>query len=305
MRFRVIGTSYPTYTTQEYIYQGTPDGNGNWYIDLNFGVLASADSYTVRAFPVDNLGNTKEATELSNPNYPLKVTVKRETVVPTLTAATYPTDGASSIQSNGYMVTNSKQLRVTADVSDGFYPSSGANTVQGLLYKADGTFMGIRNLSKTYSDYWGNGAFETTFDLTPFNQTEAKLRVRLVAKDYAGNSSVKDTFVQADMLSPRGSLSISGANPTTATTAIAEFTVYADASGLMGPPEFYVWTDANGQDDLEGIFGVPVAGTTNRYRATINRAAHGNQTGVYHVHIWTRDSFGNFNWAAAKTLQMN
>lgn len=308
VRFHVRGSTYPSYATQDYVFLGTQDWQGNWYVDLDMDSLPAMDFYRVQAFPVDNLGNSQEATMLWNDAYPTKVTLRREKVAPIayghLEAASA---GASFITSTPIPVTNSSVVRVKVDAYETGYSNSGVKSVTlSLIRVSDSTSATIsaRTLFPAGADANGDGAYAVNVSLANYAGTETKFIARTTVRDFAGNFTVTDQPFIFDGKSPRGMLAVVGPSTTTASTVDYTFTVSSDAAGLMGPPEFYIWTTANEQDDLQLVYGQQVPGTPNVWKATVRRSDHSYSNGEYNIHVWTRDALGNFNYAAAQTLQM-
>lgn len=145
--------------------------------------------------------------------------------------------------------------------------------------------------------YWGT--YQASFNLLNYGEVEKKLCLKVTAVDYAGNSTTVSQNFTYDNKSAGGTITYTNA---TSNSVNFYFTANSDASGIA-VATFYFWTEANGQDDLQDIYGQQVS--QNVWKATFYKATHGNESGLYHAHVWTTDNIDNTNYATATSYIMN
>lgn len=264
-------------------------GQGNWSGVVSLNDTGDYNIYTVNAYGVDNSGNIYFWTEV----------IKHESERPTVSGINVNSDDITRTDSNGEKIVNNN-ITVSASISDtNQYLTSSIKQVSMKLYNV-GESQPIQQVTlpqNTNWNYWGD--YAASFNLLNYGNVEKKLCVKVTAVDYAGNSTTTSQNFTYDRLSAGGTITYTNA---TSNSVDFYFTANSDASGIA-VPTFYFWTEANGQDDLQAIYGQQVS--QNVWKATLYKAAHGNQSGLYHAHVWTLDNINNTNYATATTYNMN
>ncbi len=268
--------------------QGT-DAQDYWTGVFSFNDTGDYYRYTVNCYGVDNSGNVYFWTKQ----------LIRETVRPTIQGVYIDSDDLTRTDANGEAVVNNN-ITVDSYVTDSNpYSTSSIKQVTMKLYNA-GESQPIQqvNIPQTGDNhYWG--AYQASFNLLNYGEVEKKLCLKVTAVDYAGNSTTISQNFTYDNKSAGGTITYTNA---TSNSVDFYFTANSDASGIA-VPTFYFWTEANGQDDLQAIYGQQVS--QNVWKATLYKAAHGNELGLYHAHVWTTDNLENTNYATATTYNMN
>ncbi len=264
-------------------------GQGNWSGVVSFNDTGDYNTYTVYAYGVDNSGNIYFWTN----------EIKHESVKPTVSDINIISDDLTITGSNGERIVNNN-ISVYASVQDSnAYLTSSIKQVTMKLYNV-GESLPIQQVTLPQTGdahYWGG--YTANFNLLNYGNVEKKLCVKVTAVDYCGNSTTTSQNFTYDRLSALGTITYTNA---TSDSVDFYFSANSDAAGITYPM-FYFWTDANGQDDLQAVYGQQVS--PNVWKATLSKSAHGYQSGLYHAHVWTNDYISNNNWAASTTYYMN
>lgn len=265
------------------------DGQGNWSGNFSFSDAGEYFRYTVNCYGVDNSGNVYFWTKIIN----------NEKTPPSIDGIFVASDGLRRVASNGEAIVNNN-IRVSANVSDSNpYSTSSIRQVTMKLYNY-GESQPIQQVTLPQSDnanFWGS--YEGSFNLLNIGNVEKKLTVKITATDYSGNTKTVSQNFTYDRVSAGGTITYSNVSQN---SVDFYFTAANDASGIAYPI-FYFWTEANGQDDLQSLYGQQVS--QNVWKATLNKGQHGGQSGLYNIHVWTTDNIENTNYAAATTYNMN
>ncbi len=264
-------------------------GQGNWSGVVSFNATGDYNTYTVYAYGVDNSGNIYFWTEV----------IRHERVRPTVSNINVTSDDLTITGSNGERIVNSN-ISVYANVQDSnAFLTSSIKQVTMKLYNV-GESQPIQQVTLPQTGdahYWGD--YTANFNLLNYGNVEKKLCVKVTAVDYAGNSTTTSQNFTYDRLSAGGTITYTNV---TSNSVDFYFTANSDASGITFPL-FYFWTEANGQDDLQAVYGQQVS--QNVWKGTLYKSEHGNQSGLYHAHVWTNDYISNTNYATATTYYMN
>lgn len=265
------------------------DAQEYWTSVVSFNDTGDYNRYTVYAYGVDHSGNIYFWTKV----------IRHEELRPSLSTTNINSDGLLRIDSNGEIIVNNN-ITASANVSDStqFYTSYIKQVTMKLYNVGENQPIQQVTLPATAVDY-GYGQYVANFNLLDYGNVEKKLCLKVTAVDYCGNSTTTSQNFTYDHISAGGTITYTNA---TSDTVDFYFTAYNDASGIA-VPTFYFWTEANGQDDLQAIYGQKVS--QNVWKATLYKSAHGNQSGLYYAHVWTLDNIENTNWAAATTYNMN
>lgn len=286
--FTVTGWSYPTAGSSPVTVQATYE-DGYWsglFLWDNIGIY---DGYNVECHAEADNGNI----------YTWSRKMKHDTEKPTLSGFNITADDSKVIGTDGNDAVNSN-ITVHIYATDNLeYTTSWVKQVQIELY-ADGQKSPVRTyVIPAVRNNQGYSWYTQYIDLSNFGTVEKKLTVQVLVSDYALNWTVNRKSFTYDKLSPRGIIT---KGTETDGSVVYYFTAQKDASGAIDPT-FFFWTEANGQDDLESVIGQPIS--TNVWKATLYKSQHGNQTGLYNIHVWSKDILNNFNFAASTTYQMN
>lgn len=298
VQFYVSNYDYPdTYSST--IVNGIQDpGTNSWYADIPVG----GNNMTIQAFPIDNLGNTLINSMKGNSSYKYTKSFNTDYNTPGGYTNIEP-QGSYLIDASNRYVTNANQvkIRVNAHDTDGApWSSSSIKSVALRIYR-NGSSSYENRLAKYVS---GNanrsGDYEYVY-IRPNVTAENSYKVVAIITDYAGNSySAEPKYFVFDTQSPRGTVS------TPSSTVYGDsFDVYInnvqEASNVTRIL-FPTWTDYNGQDDLIWYEGYRVG--EKEWKITINRSNHKYEKGLYYIHVYTEDSFGNFAIAGATEVTL-
>ncbi len=290
--FTVQGSTYSggtSVSTGPLITVQGSDGQGNWSGNFSFSDAGEYFRYTVNCYGVDYSGNVYFWTKIIN----------NEKTQPSIDGIFVASDGLRRVASNGEAIVNNN-IRVSANVSDSNpYSTSSIRQVTMKLYNY-GESQPIQQVTLPQSsnaNFWGS--YEAGFNLLNFGNVEKKLTVKITATDYSGNTKTVSQNFTYDRVSAGGTITYSNVSQN---AVDFYFTAANDASGIAYPI-FYFWTEANGQDDLQSLYGQQVS--QNVWKATLNKDQHGGQSGLYNIHVWTTDNIENTNYAAATTYNMN
>lgn len=286
--FEIKGSSYYNSTSPTITIPGSAAGSSSWWGLFDWVNIGSYDAYSVTAYAQSSNGNV----------YTWTKTVKHDTIKPSLGDISIYSYGNYVTGTDGNPVVNNN-ISVNVNVSDGTPYSTSWIREVCIRVMPQGSSSVLREVIMTTGNYYNWGSYTTDFELLSLGQIEKKLYIMVIATDYAGNKTTAYKYFTYDKASAKGYFT-KGA--TTATTVEYFYTTYSDASGIMYPT-FYMWTEANGQDDLRAVIGQQVS--SNRWKVVLNKANHNNESGLYHIHVWSSDIIGNVNYAAATTYQMN
>ena len=139
-----------------------------------------------------------------------------------------------------------------------------------------------------------DGTWAVTIELSSYENKEGTYITHIYAYDAAGNHVSSGLSTYIDRTPPQISdVSITNVNG-------SGFTVNCNVTDNkeIDRVQFPVWTDANGQDDLiiDWNTNTVVSGTCygNNFSFRVNDSDHNYERGVYHVHIYAYDKYGNY-----------
>jgi len=211
VRFHLIGHNLSGVCTQDYIYNGAFDSQGNYYVDVDMSSLPEVNYYKLQAFPVDSKGNSQESTMLWNNSYTWQKSVKYDASRPSASASIWGTNGSwfTAGTSDGNPATNSTGISVRVNASENLYSGAGIKSVVCHLFK--GTTLVQTKTAENYNpDAIGNGTYETAFDYSSLvsQDQEIKFTTKITIIDFANNTTILNNGFTYDTLSPRGTLSL-------------------------------------------------------------------------------------------------
>jgi len=287
--FELKGSSYPTTSSPTITIPGSAAGSSSWWGLFDWEDIGGYDTYTVTAYAQSSNGNV----------YTWTKSIKLDIAKPSLGNIDIYSHGNYVIGTDGNPAVNNN-ISVSVYVSDGSpFRTSWIKEVSISVLSENHSEV-IGSVTKTTNGQYQNwGSYNADFNLLSLGEIEKKLCVRVIATDYAGNRTTAYKYFTYDRASAKGYFT---KGTTTATTVEYFYTTYNDASGIMYPT-FFMWTEANGQDDLRAVIGQQVS--SNRWRVVLNKANHNNESGLYHIHVWSSDIIGNFSFGAGTTYQMN